>query len=78
MEPSQDPAESHTGSHPWVDAKEGVYVVGIERPRIMGEPVLVYRNRAAAEQVILGTSATILRWDDLGPWWAKQQGDTPH
>jgi nitrous oxide reductase accessory protein NosL len=77
LQPSQDPAESHTGAHPWIDAEAGVYVVGIERPQIMGAPVLIYRDRAAAEQMIAGTSAKILRWEDLGPWWAAQQGDTP-
>ena len=78
LQPTQDPAESHTGAHPWITAEEGIYVVGIERKRIMGAPVLVYRDRAAAEQVIAGTSAKILSWDELGPWWADQQGDAPH
>jgi len=77
MEPTQDPAESHTGDHPWIDAEAGVYVVGIERPRVMGAAVLVYRDRAAAEAVIAGTSAKILSWSELEPWWAEQQGDAP-
>jgi nitrous oxide reductase accessory protein NosL len=78
LQPTQDPAESHTASHPWITAQEGVYVVGIERKLIMGAPVLIYRDRTAAEQVIAGTSAKILSWDELGSWWAKQQGGTPH
>jgi nitrous oxide reductase accessory protein NosL len=78
LEPTQDPAESHTGTHPWIAAEDGIYVVGIERPRIMGAPVLIYRDRAAAEQVIAGTSAEILNWDELSAWWAAQQGDTAH
>ena len=52
LQPTQDPALSHTGPHPWIVAEEGVYVVGIERERIMGAPVLIYRDRAAAGQVI--------------------------
>jgi nitrous oxide reductase accessory protein NosL len=78
LQPTQDPAESHTGAHPWIVAEEGVYVVGIERERIMGAPVLIYRDRAAAEQVIVGTSAKILSWNELGSWWAEQQGGAPH
>jgi nitrous oxide reductase accessory protein NosL len=78
LQPTQDPAESHTGAHPWIAAEEGVYVVGIERKRIMGAPVLIYRDRAAAEQVTAGTSAKILSWDELGPWWAEQQAGAPH
>jgi len=78
LQPTQDPAESHTGDHPWIAAEEGVYVVGIERKRIMGPPVLVYRDRVSAEQVIAGTSAKIMSWDELGSWWAEQQGGTPH
>lgn len=78
LQPTQDPAESHTGAHPWIDAKDGVYVVGIERERIMGAPVLVYRDHAAAERVIAGTSGKILSWDELGSWWAEQQRDAAH
>jgi len=78
LEPSQHPAESHTGPHSWIAAGEGVYVVGIERPRIMGPPVLIYRDRNAAEQVVAGTPAKILNWDELGAWWAMHQGGTGH
>lgn len=77
LQPTQDPALSHTGAHPWIVAEEGVYVVGIERERIMGAPVLIYRDRAAAEQMAVGTSAKILSWSELGSWWAEQ-GGTPH
>jgi len=78
LEPTQDPAESHTGPHPWIAAEEGVYVVGIERPGIMGTPVLIYRERSAAEQVVAGTSAKIMDWDGLGAWWAMRQSGSDH
>jgi nitrous oxide reductase accessory protein NosL len=78
LQPTQDPAESHTGAHPWIDAEEGVYVVGLERPQVMGTPVLIYRDRAAAEHVIEEPSAKIMSWNELGPWWAAQQGGRAH
>jgi len=77
MHPRQNPAEAHTDAHPWIPAEDGVYVVGIQREQIMGAPVLIYRDRAAASQVVAGTSAKILSWAELGPWWERRQGD-PH
>lgn len=73
MQAQQPPAESHTGAHPWIDATAGVYVVDVERPQIMGPPVLVYRDRTAAEQAVAGGPGTILDWEALGPWWQAQQ-----
>jgi nitrous oxide reductase accessory protein NosL len=74
MDPSQDPALPHTNPHPWVDSEDAVYVVGIERSGVMGEPVLTYHDRVAAERVIQGTSARILGFDELRSWWAGIQG----
>jgi len=78
MQAEQQPADSHTGAHPWIAVEDGVYVVGIERPQIMGAPVLVYRDRAAAEQVAAGETAKILTWAELSTWWKSQQDATPH
>jgi copper chaperone NosL len=78
MQPEQRPADSHTGAHPWIAVEDAVYVVGIERTQIMGAPVLVYRDRAAAEQVATGEAAKILSWAELSPWWKSQQDATPH
>ncbi len=74
MDPGEDPIQSHTGSHPWIPAEQGVYVVGIERRGIMGAPVLVYRNRADAEQVTEGTRARILDFGQLKLWWKQRTG----
>jgi nitrous oxide reductase accessory protein NosL len=78
LHPRQNPAESHPGAHPWIQAEDGVYVVGIAREQIMGAPVLIYRDLASASQVIAGTSAKILTWEELGPWWEQQQGGAAH
>ncbi len=77
MEPEEDPRESHTGPHPWIPAEEGVYVVGIERSGIMGAPVLVYRSRADAERVTLGTTARILDYEALRRWWSTRESAAP-
>lgn len=73
MDPSEDPGQSHTGAHPWIEAKDGVYVVGIPRRQIMGPPVLIYRDRASAERVVAGTQARVLDYPELVRWWADQQ-----
>jgi len=70
MDPGEDPMQTHTGEHPWVPAAEAVYVVGIARHGIMGEPVLVYADRPAAERVAgRSTGAQILDLAGLRDWW---------
>ena len=79
MQPTQDPAESHTGATHGSSRRRASTWSASNATRIMGAPVLVYRNRAAAEQVDRwATPAKILQLGRaLGPWWAKsQQGDS--
>lgn len=74
MEPQEDPSQPHTGSHPWVPAEEAVYVVGIERPGIMGVPVLTYADRSDAERVIERyAGAQILDVAGLREWWKARE-----
>ena len=77
MEPSEHPGESHPGPHPWIPAEEGVYVVGIPRPGVMGASVLIYRSRDDAEQVTEGTSATIVDFEGLRSWWQRRESAVP-
>lgn len=70
MDPDQDPMASHLGAHPWQPAESAVYVVGIERQGIMGEPVLAYADRAAAERASRGhAGARVLDLPGLREWW---------
>ena len=69
MDPDEDPMETHTGPHPWVPAGEATYVLGVRRKGIMGEPVLVYRDRAAAEAAVGAAAAVIVGFDGLERWW---------
>lgn len=76
MDPDEDPMENHREPHPWVPAAEAVYVVGIPRRGIMGEPVLVYRDWHSAEQVTRGTSAALLDFKELEQRWRdRNNGD---
>lgn len=69
MDPSEAPMESHVERHPWIDAVDAIYVVGIPRRGIMGAPVLVYRDPQSAAVVIEGTTGTALGFDELEQWW---------
>ena len=74
MEPEADPMRTHTGIHPWMPAEDAVYVIGIERRGVMGEPVLVYAGRSEAERAMQGHSgARILDMAGLRDWWKGLQ-----
>jgi len=74
MDPAEDPLLSHPDPHPWVAAEEAVYVVGVARERIMGRPVMVYRDVADAQRAAAGASARMLDFTELKRWWAEEQG----
>lgn len=70
LEPAEDPLQSHAGVHPWLAAEDAAYVVGIERPGIMGEPVLAYADRSQAERAMRGhDGARMLDIAELRDWW---------
>jgi len=70
MEPGEDPMQSLSGVHPWLPAEDAVYVVGIERQGIMGEPVLAYADRSEAERAIQRhPGARMLDMAGLRDWW---------
>jgi nitrous oxide reductase accessory protein NosL len=72
--PDEDPSAAHTGPHDWLPAGEAVYVVGVERPGIMGAPVLAYAGNADAERVASRhTGAEVLDLPALKQWWARLQ-----
>ncbi len=53
-------ASSHEA--PWVAAESAVFVLGIERPLVMGRPALAFRTRADAEQVRARLGGEVLEW----------------
>jgi copper chaperone NosL len=74
MAPHEDPSQPHVGTHPWVPAEDAVYVVGIERPGIMGQPVLTYADRSDAERVAARhAGAGVLDLTGLRAWWKARE-----
>lgn len=74
MEAGEDPLQSHTGVHAWVSAEDAVYVVGIERRGIMGEPVLAYADEPEAKRAMRGhAGARMLDMPALRDWWKALQ-----
>jgi len=73
LEPDEDPNRPHLAPHPWLRADEVAFVIGIERPNIMGEPVLAYRDAEAASQVTArNAGAIVLGFDELKLWWSER------
>ncbi len=74
MDPQEDPGQPHTGVHPWQRARDAAYIVGVERPGIMGEPVLSYATISDARRVAVAHGdARILDLDGLRDWWAARE-----
>jgi nitrous oxide reductase accessory protein NosL len=74
MAPHEDPMQTHAGPHEWVEAHDAVYVVGIERRSIMGEPVLAYASEAHAKLAMQGRDgARMLDLPALESWWMTRQ-----
>lgn len=70
MAVDEDPRQAHTGPHPWLRAEEASFVVGIDRPGVMGAPVLSYATRGEAERVAGShEGAQVLDLDALRRWW---------
>ncbi|MAG32271.1 MAG: hypothetical protein CL908_15415 [Deltaproteobacteria bacterium] len=74
MEVHEDPREIHRGEHDWIRAESAVYRIGDERPQlVMGEPVMVYRDRRTAESAVAHGPTEILSFDELRVWWRRRQ-----
>lgn len=73
MEVDDDPREIQRVEHDWIRAEDAVYRIGDERPGlIMGEPVMVYRDRATAERAVAHGPTEILDFDQLRAWWRRE------
>ena len=77
MEASEEPGLPHVEPHPWITAGEATFVVGIERPGIMGKPVLVYRDGAEANSIVRAhPGSQTLDLAGLENWWqTENEGD---
>ena len=50
------------GPLPWVAAASATYVSGVDRPLVMGVPLLSYADRAAAERAAATHGGTVHDW----------------
>ena len=50
---------------PWFDVAELFFVTGIERGAVMGEPIMTYRTRAAAEKAAEKWDGTVITFEQL-------------
>ncbi len=60
-----DPAAFSTGAQPWIPAAEATYVSGVVRERVMGAPLLSYRDPTVAASVAAAHHGTVVTWDAL-------------
>lgn len=65
MDPAADPREVPVAARPWVDATKAMFVVDIDRPHVMGQPVLAYSRAPDARQVAERHRGRVLSWDQL-------------
>ncbi len=71
-----DPQESHTAARPWRRAEEATYVIGIDRPSIMGASVLAYASVEDARLVASRhAGARVVDLAELKQWWRALQAD---
>jgi nitrous oxide reductase accessory protein NosL len=74
MEVDDDPRDVHLGVHEWVRAEGAAFRIGDERPPlIMGEPIMVYRDRSTAESAVSHGPTEILDFDELRSWWRNRE-----
>jgi nitrous oxide reductase accessory protein NosL len=60
-----DPLAYDMGRRPWIPTPRAHFVVGIERPRVMGRPVLSYATTEDASRVAERLGAETTTWNGL-------------
>jgi len=66
LDAAADPLEFATAARPWVRAESASYVLGVDKERVMGTPVLVYETEEAARGVAAGHNASfVVSWREL-------------
>lgn len=65
LDPKADPHQVAKAPRPWIDASQAAFVLGVARGHIMGEPVLVYASKSAAEGVARRYGGTLASWKSV-------------
>ncbi|MFT7521865.1 MAG: nitrous oxide reductase accessory protein NosL [Kiritimatiellia bacterium] len=60
-----EPASKDTSARPWVSAKTAFYVVGFERPGIMGKPVASFERADEAAAAAERLGGRVVTWEQL-------------
>jgi len=62
LDPKADPHQPSTAPRPWEDADRAAFVLGVKRGHVMGEPVLAYASKSAAEAVAKRYGGRLVTW----------------
>jgi len=65
LDPAADPHVTAEDARPWRPAEQATFVVGVERPRVMGRAVLAYATADAARAVAARYHGTVVDWAGL-------------
>ena len=65
MDTVASPLEFDTAKLSWINAADASYVVGIDKKRVMGTPVLVYSSNGKAQQMTKQHGGKAASWADL-------------
>ena len=60
-----DLGSSERAAHPWLDASDAFYVLGVARPDVMGAPVLVFNTAAGAAAAATRFDARAASWTEV-------------
>jgi len=66
LDPAADPVAFDVSRHPWMDATRASYVLGVEKPRVMGVPIVAYASPEDAQRVVSRSEgAKFVDWETL-------------
>ncbi len=65
MPPDQNYRDADKAPLQWMEAHNGFYVRGLQKPTVMGEPVLAYGKLDAAQRVAGELNTSVLNWTAL-------------
>lgn len=66
IDPASDPLAFDPARRPWVEAERAFFVLGLEKPRVMGTPIVSYTTESEARRVAEAhPGATVSDWSRL-------------
>ncbi len=65
MDAVSAPLSFDTRKTPWISAEDAAYVVDVDKPRVMGAPVLVYSSTGRAERAAKRHKGKSISWTGL-------------